>query len=180
MHGLIFSELQKYVGAKHGKETWSVLLEKAGFRNKMYLPVQEYPDSEVVALVSTASSLTGRSVSQVLEDFGEFITPDLVAMYGHLLKSDWKALDVIEYTEGTVHAVVRVQNPGAKPPELRTMRLSTNEVLLTYTSPRQMCALAIGIGKGLARHFGETLSITQLQCMHKGAESCQISYRKIR
>jgi hypothetical protein len=179
MHGLIFSELQKYVAAKHGDKTWSVLLEKAGLGKKMYLPVQEYPDSDGVRLVSTASSLTGRSVPQILEDFGEFIAPDLIAMYRHLLKPEWKTLDVIEYTEGTVHAVVRVQNPGAKPPELKTKRPGPDQVLLTYTSPRQMCALAIGIGKGLAKHFKETLTVTELQCMHKGATSCEISYRRI-
>jgi hypothetical protein len=104
-------------------------------------------------MVVAASSTTGLPVAEVLEDFGEFIVPDLVKMCGHVLRPEWGAIDVIENTEGTVHSVVRVKNPGAKPPELKTVRHGANEVVLFYTSPRQMCALAVGIGKGLGKHF---------------------------
>ncbi len=51
MHGIIFSELRKYAEAKHGSGTWSALLKQANLGNKVYLPLQEYPDAEVVALV---------------------------------------------------------------------------------------------------------------------------------
>jgi hypothetical protein len=34
-------------------------------------------------------------------------------MFGHLLLPEWKTIDVIDNTEGTVHTVVRVKNPGA-------------------------------------------------------------------
>ena len=100
-------------------------------------------------------------------------------MYGHLLKPGWKSIDVIEHTEGTVHTVVRVQNPGAKPPQLKSQRLSDSEVLLVYDSPRRMCALAIGIAKGLALHFGENITTRETICMHKGANRCEILFRKI-
>ena len=178
MHGVIFSELQKYAEVKHGKEAWSALLEKAGLRNRVYLPVQEYPDADVAAIVVAASTVTGLPVSAVLQDFGEFIAPDLLKMFGHLLWPEWKTIDVIDNTEGTVHTVVRVKNPGARPPQLHTTRRGPDEVVLNYTSPRQMCALAIGIGKGLAKHFNEKIVITQTACMHKGANRCEIVFRK--
>jgi hypothetical protein len=179
MHGLIFAELQKYAETKHGKGTWQALLKKAGLDTKVYLAVRDYPDAEVVALVVAASSMTGLPVSEVLEDFGEFIVPDLVKMYGHLLRPEWGAIDVIENTEATVHSVVRVKNPGAKPPELKTVRHGANEVVLFYTSPRQMCALAVGIGKGLAKHFNENIVAQHATCMHKGASKCEIVLRKV-
>jgi hypothetical protein len=78
MHGIIFSELRKYAETKHGKETWNTLLRNTGLANKTFLPVQEYPDAEIVAIVGAASSITGLSVSAVLEDFGEFIAPALI------------------------------------------------------------------------------------------------------
>ena len=180
MHGIIFSELRKYVEARTGGNGWSTLLEKAGLGGKLYMSVGEYPDSEVIALVTAASVVTGHSIAATLEDFGEFITPSLMGMYGHLIKPNWRALDVIENTEGTIHSVVRVQNPGAKPPKLRTARLSPGEVVLIYDSPRQLCGLAKGIGKGLAKHFKETLLISETQCMHKGASSCEIHFRNVR
>jgi len=153
LHGIIFAELQNYAETKHGRGTWNALLEKASLKNRVFVAVQEYPDTEVISLVMAAWAMTGLSVSEVLEDFGRFV-PSLMRMYGHLLKPEWRAIDVIDHTEGMVHAVVRVKNPDAKPPKLKTPRLSPNEVLLVYTSPRQMCGLAIGIGTG----FGAALS----------------------
>jgi hypothetical protein len=113
-----------------------------------------------------------------VEAFGEFIVPSLLKMYGHLIKPNWKSLDIIEHTEGTVHAVDRVNDKDALPPKLRTRRTGPDTIVLVYDSPRKMCALAIGIGKGLARHYKETLSIDQTKCMHKGGPFCEIIYRK--
>lgn len=180
MHGLIFAELQKYAETMHGKGTWDALLKKAGLAAKPYLSVKEYPDAEAVALVVAASSMTGLSAAEVLEAFGEFIAPDLMKMYGHLLRPEWKTIDVIDNTEATVHSVVRVKNPGAKPPQLKTVRHGANEVVVFYTSPRQMCALAIGIGKGLAKHFNENIVIQHTACMHKGASQCEIVFRRVK
>jgi len=59
-------------------------------------------------------------------------------------------------------------------------RRGPDEVVLVYTSPRQMCALAIGIGKGLAKHFKETIRVDQTMCMLKGAPKCEMVLRKIR
>jgi hypothetical protein len=178
MHGIIFSELQSYTEAKHGQGTWDVLLKKANLGNRVYLSIQEYPDAEIISLVMAVCAMTGLSVSAVLEEFGQFIVPSLMRTYGHLLKPEWTAIDVIDHTEGSVHAVVRVKNPEAKPPKLKTQRLSPNEVLLVYTSPRQMCGLAIGIGTGLGQHFGEKIDAEQTMCMHKGATRCEILFRK--
>ena len=178
MHGVIFAELRNYAESKHGLGTWFALLEKADLTGRTYLPIQDYSDADAMALVGAASVVTGLPVASVLEDFGEFIVPDLIKMYGHLLKPEWNTIDVIDNTEQTVHSVVRIKNPGAKPPQLQTVRRSKDEVLLKYNSPRKMCALAVGIGRGLAKHFREKVEITQTSCMNKGASQCEIVFCK--
>jgi hypothetical protein len=178
MHGIIFSELQRFVVSKHGHAGWKAVTEKAGLAHKVYLAAGQYPDSEIVSLVTAASAMTKQDSLQVLEAFGEFIAPSLLKMYGHLLKPNWKSLDIIEHTEGVVHTVVRTSDKNALPPKLRTRRTGPDTVILVYDSPRKMCALAVGIGKGLARHFKETLSVNQAQCMHKGGQFCEIVYKK--
>jgi hypothetical protein len=117
MHGIIFSELQNYAEAKHGRGTWDALLRKANLGNRVYLSIQEYPDAEIISLIMAVCAMTGLSVSAVLEEFGQFIVPSLMRMYGHLLNPEWTAIDVIDHTEGAVHAVVRVKDPEAKPPK---------------------------------------------------------------
>jgi predicted hydrocarbon binding protein len=178
MHGIVFSELQKYVCQNLGQPAWSNLLNEAGLRGKVYLPITEYPDQEIVALVGTASRLTGRAADEILEDFGEFIAPDLMSMYRALVRPEWKTLDLLEHIEETIHAVVRVKNPGARPPELRVSRLSDSRLVITYSSSRKMCALAIGIIRGLGKHYGESILIQQTRCMLKGAPTCEIEVAK--
>lgn len=174
MHGIIFTELRKYVDDKLGGDAWSDLLNAAGLKGRMYLPIQEYPDGEAVALVTTAAQVTGLDAGVILADFGEFIAPSLLGMYRTLVKPEWKTLDVLEFTEGTIHQVVRARNPGAKPPELKAVRVSATELHLTYGSQRKLCHVAKGIISGLAHHFDEKISVQETQCMHEGADTCEM------
>lgn len=178
MHGIIFSELRKYVDNRLGKDAWDKLMAEAGMsKSKMYLAIEEYPDQDAVALVTAASKITGKSAQAILEDFGEFIAPDLIRMYANLIDSSWNTLDLIEHTERTMHTVVRIKNKGAKPPELQVSRASKNEVVITYSSPRKMCAVAKGIAKGIAKHYNERVAVTESSCMLQGRGSCKISVK---
>lgn len=179
MHGTIFAELQKYVGAKLGPEAWPKLLAEAGLAERRYQPFEEYPDAEAGQLVATASRLTGLPAAAILEDFGEFIAPDLLEMYWAAIQPEWKTLDVIEHTERAIHTVVRLKNPGARPPHLRAERTGPDEVLVTYESERRMCRVAVGIAKGLARHFGERIEVDQPTCMSDGSPACLIRVRRL-
>ena len=75
MHGIIFAELRNYAETKHGKGTWNQLLKQSGLDNRVYLPIKAYPDTELVALIGAASSMAGIPVAELVENFGEFITP---------------------------------------------------------------------------------------------------------
>ena len=76
-----------------------------------------------------------------------------------------------------MHRIVRIEN-RADPPHLKAERRSPDEALVIYTSPRRMCALAIGIVKGLAVQFHERILITQPVCMHNGASRCEILFQR--
>jgi len=89
----------------------SGLLKEAGLGQRNYDAFETYPDEEAGRLVATASRITGANAPAILEDFGEFIAPDLLEMYWALVKPEWKTLDVIEHTEEAIHEVVRLKNP---------------------------------------------------------------------
>jgi hypothetical protein len=179
MHGIIFSELRKYVDTKLGAGSWNTLLTKSGLGPKIYLPIQDYPDSDVVALVNTASEVTGLSSTDILEDFGQFIAPSLLGMYRTLVQPEWKTLDLLEHTERTIHSVVRARNPGAKPAELQAERRAPDVVDLTYRSQRRLCSVARGIMRGIAQHYGEEIAIEETRCMHRGDEVCLMEVRVV-
>jgi len=174
MHGLIFAELKKYVQAKFDDKTWDVLLEKAGLKGNLYLSSTVYPDSDILALVNTACQMTGLSAKAVLEDFGEFIAPDLVAQYSFLIKPDWTLLDFLANTEDTIHKVVRF-NKGVTPPRLSVTRVSNDKVVISYDSARRMCPLLKGIVKGAAKLYKEDVNILETRCMLQGDTSCLVT-----
>lgn len=158
---------------------WSRLLEQAGVKWKIYLPIQTYDDAEATAIIQAASEISQTPTSAIVEDFGEFIAPNLVKMYASLKKPEWRTLDVIEHTENVIHTVVRMREPGAQPPYLKCTRLSPNEVRLIYDSPRQLRALAKGIAKGLGRLYGERIEIHETICMHVGADHCELFMKTV-
>src|SRR5688500_2403354 len=106
MHGIIFSELKKYIDARLGGSPWNDLLRDSEIGPKLYLATQAYPDEEVMSIVTTASRNTNTPVPAILEDFGEFIAPDLLGMYRTLVMKEWRTLDILEHTEETIHRVV--------------------------------------------------------------------------
>jgi len=177
---MIFSELRSYAEDKLGPGSWNAVLERAGLEQSLYLPIQEYPDCEASALIAAVATANRRNLALELEDFGEFIAPTLMKLHGHLLLPEWKTIDVIDHTEGTIHSVVRMKDSAADPPHLTTQRLGPDEVLLIYTSPRKMRALAVGLSKGLAKHFAETIVANHRMCTHCGAQRCEIIFRKMR
>jgi hypothetical protein len=179
MHGIVFGELKQYVGARLGDSAWNELLDAAAIGPKLYLAIQEYPDEELGAILRAASERTGLSTAAILQDFGDFIGPHLVRMYRMYIQPDWKTLDVIEHTEARIHKMVRLQHRGARPPYLSTTRRGENEIVIHYASVRRLCALAKGIAMGIARHYGETLEIRELTCMHKSAPTCEILLTRI-
>jgi Haem-NO-binding len=177
MHGIIFNELKKYANTTFGDRTWEALLAQAGLEGSVYLASRSYPDEQVGAIVAAASSATKMPPAEILEGFGEFIAPDLLAMFRSLIRPDWRTLDVLENTEETIHKVVRVQYAEAVPPYLNAKRTAPDSVLITYTSPRRLCSVARGIVRGMAAHYGESIDMTEPACMLRGDADCQIVVR---
>jgi hypothetical protein len=176
MHGRIFWELRAYTEAAYGAKSWPNLLKIAGVEEKVYLG-KAYPDTEMVELIAAAATLGGKSVPELLGDFGAFLAPHLLTIYGHLIKQEWRTLEVIDQTERVGHSTVRQQEPGMAPPFLSVKRLGAEKIVLIYSSPRKLCALAVGMIKGLGKHFNEEVSVQHTSCMHRGAAACEIVVR---
>ncbi|MFO8044274.1 MAG: heme NO-binding domain-containing protein, partial [Halomonas sp.] len=153
--------LKRYVTDRHGEETWRAVLQEAGLANRFYLVVDMYSDSEVYAIIDAASRLSGRSVDEIHEDYGEFVAPDLLRLAHPLIRDNWGTKELLLYTEGTIHHFVRRRMENAKPPDVFFEDQGGNVVHLHYNSPRRMPGVAKGIMRGVATHFGETVSIEE-------------------
>ena len=178
MHGSIFSLLKRYVQTQYDHSTWVKLTELAGLEQMDYDPKQVYPDEHIYALVGHAAEQTGIPAGELHEKFGEYLVPDLMYMYQRLIKPEWKTLDMIEHTEGTMHVRVRQEHEHNAPPVLKVTRLNENELIVEYMSARRMSGLAVGIIRGLAVYFDEADRIDVMPTTSEEGERVSIHVRR--
>lgn len=179
MHGTILYLLTKFLDSRIGQGGTQRVLTAAKRQDVAYVPTMMYPDEDAVAIVTAASELTGQPPGALLDAFGEYIAPSLLTLYEAMVDPEWKTLDLLENTESTIHRVVRMKSPGAEPPRLKCRRIDRDTVEIIYESQRRMCDVAVGIIRGIAGHYVETVEITQHRCMHRGDACCQIEVRKL-
>ena len=179
MLGVIFFVLQNHMEKRLGPSSWGRVVSLAKLPANTYSPVAEYPDSEAMALLASASQLAGEPLGEFLGEFGEALAPELLAMYPGLVQPEWKTLDLVVNAEEVIHSVVRRRNPLAKPPVLRCARYSADAVQVVYASPRKLCQIAKGIIRGIARHYQEEVSITDESCMNDGDPFCAIQVKLV-
>jgi hypothetical protein len=67
MHGIILTELEKFVTQHYGADAWREVQRPAELPPKVSVTSATYPDTDVVALMSAASALTGKPASEVME-----------------------------------------------------------------------------------------------------------------
>ena len=175
MHGRILWQFREYVESQHGKSAWAIVLKTAGLEERVYL-AQAYPDAEGFALLKAAVAMSGKSTAVVMREFGEYTVPALLGMYSHLIEPQWRTLDVIEHAERVAHGAVRKHERGAAPPHMVTRRVNPHKVIMTYESPRKMCAFAVGVGLGLGKFFHENVTVQHNPCMYHGSDHCEITY----
>jgi predicted hydrocarbon binding protein len=178
MNGLIFIEIGRFAQSQIGDENWRQALRLAGVPEQFYYRVADYPDEEAAAHLSILSSLMHEPVESILTNLGEYIVPDLIKMARYWIDPGWKTLDLIANTEHTIHEMLRSEGSQTNPPRLRCRR-TADAVIIDYDSPRRMCALAKGIILGVARHYGETVSIDEPACMLQGDDGCHLVVRVV-
>jgi predicted hydrocarbon binding protein len=174
VHGLIVHEFQRYVEAGSGPEASDEICDAIGLPRVADIS-GNYPDSQFVEAVLLAASRSRKPLSDVLHDFGEWLVPPLLSVYGVFVEARWNLFDVLEHTEATMHRAVRLRDPSALPPTLSVERVGPQEVRIAYRSERRLCALAKGIVAGLATHYETPIDLTESTCMHRGDGACTLS-----
>lgn len=178
MHGTVLHGFKQFILVKDGPAAWDAIAGSAGSEG-WYHATQIYPDDEFNLLVEGAAARWKRPPGEVVAEFGEALAPVLLEMYQAFVDRRWRTLDVLMNSESVIHRTVRLRDPLASPPQLQTERVTADEVHIRYASPRRLCAIAVGLCRGLAAHYGERISIDQPQCMERGDPSCRLVIRQL-
>lgn len=174
MKGIIFNLVEEVVTAEHGADTWDDLLDGAGL-DGAYTSLGSYPDDDLHRLVRVASESLGAPPADIVRGLGQSAIPLLADRYpvffeGQTCRSFLLTLNDI------IHPEVRKLYPGADVPDF-TFAGHGDVLELGYSSARRLCALAEGFVLGAATHFGETVTIEQTECLHRGDARCLLVCR---
>jgi len=178
MHGFILSALERYVLSSQDPRTWARMQQYAGLDE---IPLRDvvYSDEDAMALLEAAAHLNGKPMKVFLEGFGEFLAFPLLARFGAILYPRWRTIDVLRHAEDCIQKARRQLGLGSGSFHLYCHEAFASTVVIEYVSPRRLCALAIGLARGIARHFREQIEVTELRCMHRGHESCLLTFRLV-
>lgn len=173
MKGIVFNLFEDAIIDEHGDEAWEAILDAAG-ADGVYTALGNYPDAEMLALVGAACEVLGAPADRVLRGFGRVALPALAARYPEFLAAHASARGFLLTLDHTVHREVVKLYPDARPPRFTFEEVDDRTLIMRYASERRLCSLAEGMIDGAAAHFGETVTLEHVECMHDGAERCTL------
>ena len=177
MHGSLLHGFKQFILVREGAAEWEAIVRMAGV-GSWFKAAQVYPDADLVRIVEAAAKRWSRPKNAVLEEFGAALVPTLVNMYGAFIEPSWRTFDLLERVEGVIHRTVRMTDRSASPPQLRPRRISRDEVHIEYDSERRLCALGIGICRGVATHFDERVLVDEPTCRERADRVCLLRIRR--
>ena len=171
MHGLILAGLRAYGSQRLGEEAAERL-----WAGHDYDPTEAYDDEEFRARMTDLERATGDGADVLEQSFGFYTgLTTFAALYPDYYRENTGTLPFLSGIEERIHEVVRATIQGARPPKLQVRELGSEGILISYTSERGLCRLLEGLVHGVARHYGETMIVEQIQCMRLGDPGCVFS-----
>ena len=174
MKGIIFNLLEEIIVRHYGDETWDHLLVTSGL-DGAYTSLGSYPDEHIAKLVAEIGKDFGLTAFEVLRWFGNQAMPLLFDRYPVFFQSQTCTRSFLLSVNHIIHPEVRKIYAGAQVPTFEFSDEANGGLLMGYSSPRRLCALAQGFAEGAASHYRETVDFQHLKCMHRGDESCLCS-----
>jgi len=173
MHGIVMHQLKNFVTEQYGRPFWKEIKSQSVDRTEFYLPLREYPDTELRSILSTLVAETGIQLETLLYEFGIYTADGLLTTYNVYIEDNWEAIDLVANVETYIHtALRRRQSAEFTPPKLESSRLDAETVEIVYRSDRKLCPFAKGLLMGIAANYDTEFVITENQCMHDGADEC--------
>lgn len=175
MKGVIFTLFQDMIEEEFGLECWEYLIADESIKSGgVYTTVYLYPDEELLTLVKRLSDYLNESQEKLVEHFGEYLLPHLVKSLPPSVFNYTDLWSFLAAIDDVIHVEVRKLNPDALTPVIKVLSGNKNTMTLTYSSPRKMCFLAVGLIINSGKYFNTPVNVTHGQCMHSGAENCHL------
>jgi Haem-NO-binding len=174
VHGVILGSFSDYVSTRLGAEGLRVVFRA----EQTFLMSEQYDDEAFTRVLKRASAVAGSTPEEIQRDFGEFAAQTTFArLYPAFFTVAGSARNFVLTVEDRIHELVRATIPNARPPQLAVSELGADGVQITYSSPRGLCSLLVGLVDGTAAHYGERATVHESHCMKRGDPACVFEVR---
>jgi hypothetical protein len=175
MYGLLNAALKEFVVATYGADTWQRVIGEVAPGIENFNKMDPYPDELTVGLVSHASAVSGASVDDLLDKFGEFwVHYTNEQGYGPLFEIAGDSLPDFLMSLNTLHMRVGRSFPKLQPPNFRFDRMDAHSLRMHYLSTRKnLCPMIPGLLRGLSVRFQTSLHVVEDRCSRRDAEHCE-------
>ena len=180
MKGAVFTILQEMVETQMGFEMWDSLIEECDLPSEgIYTSAATYDDEEIFVLVGKMVEKTNIPANELLDTFGHYLFGKLHASLPASVQLPDNFFDYMEKVDSVIHVEVKKLDRNAETPEVIVESRNDKQMVLRYFSAKKLCHLAIGLLKGAADHFGETITVSMPDCMHEGHDHCTLILERI-
>lgn len=164
MKGVVFTELLEFVASSFGDDMVDDIIDDASLpHGGAYTAVGTYPYTEMQRLVVALAKRSDAGVGELLTLFGDHLCRRFVVKYPEFFSSQPCLFDFIESVDRHIHVEVHKLYPDAELPLFTTSGRDAESLSLDYSSCRPLAALAEGMIKGAADHYGEAVTIQRTQ-----------------
>lgn len=174
MKGIVFNLFNQMVEREFGLAVWEQLISQTEPESRgIYTTGSNYADRELLAFLAALSGSTGISTSALLKNFGAFMLGQFTTLYPVFFLQNSNAFEFVKSMESIVHVEIQKLYPDAYVPILMFTENAPNQLIMTYQSKRQLCALVEGLISGTGKYFKTKITYIQTECLRKGDSHCR-------
>ncbi|MCP5151589.1 MAG: heme NO-binding domain-containing protein [Ectothiorhodospiraceae bacterium] len=173
MRGLVLTLLNQMVEERLGFEVWERALEVVRpSSGGVYTAGERYDDAELGALVAALADITALPADTLVTDLGRYTLAAFARMHPEHFR-DRSARELLLSVDRVIHIEVRKLHPDASLPAFEYETSDPDRLVMLYRSPRRMCAFAVGLVEGVARHYATPIHHRETRCLHRGDDHCR-------
>ena len=166
MHGMFNRGLQCFVRDIYGAEVWEETCLRAELPYFNFETMLHYEDSVTDRVLQTLAKVIGRTVDELLEDFGTYaVSEERLAIVRRLLRFGGDAYEEFLHSLEDVHDRAIMALPDLDMPYLRLTPHSDKEFTLHYRFTKQgYGSFFLGLLRGMADDYGALVVISHEPC----------------
>lgn len=178
MVGLIQEILLKLIRTLGGQETLEAVLVEAGLpKDKSFRIDTAYSDEEWQRLLTATLKVLKITPEQAYVAYADAFYKESLERFPEFFKMSKNSYEFL-CRQPIIHNSIAagVQETAHRKDITDKFRVEKlkDKIITHYCSPNKLCGLYKELAKSYASHYKDSIRVTELDCMHKGADACEI------